>query len=178
MTATTRRLIVIVCITIALAAGLFVLLLDLQSRAVALESALQTIANQAAVERTHTILSEVLENTAAERAEVAKYFVYGQEGSVDLLNQIEVLAATHGVELSNPRLTTVESAALNETVLQISYTVSGPQPAVETLLSQLEVLPVASYLDTVAYTIDRPVGSVPTINGSFTLHAVTIITEL
>lgn len=178
MTTTTRRLIFITCITLALTAALCIVLLDLQRRAVALESALQTIANQAALERAYATLSDVVENTATERTKVADLFVYGQEGSIALLNQIEVLAATHGVELSNPRLTSVESDALNETVLQLSYTISGPLPSAETLLAQLEQLPIASYLDTVSYTIDRPVGAVPNMNGSFTLHAVIIAAEL
>jgi len=156
-----------------MAAGLLVVVLQLQSRAVALEEALQTIANQAAVEREFAALSELLERTSQERAQITEYFVVGQAGSIAFLDQVEALAAAEAIELTNPRLTTGESTSLNSPVIQLTYNFAGTEVAVNRFIALLEQVPVASYLAALSFAIQEPPGGAPQVTGSFTIHAVT-----
>lgn len=178
MTSTTNRLIVVLVLTVALTGGLFWLILQLQERAVALEEVLQTIANKAAVEREYAALSALLDQTADERAQVADYFVQGQAGSIAFLERIEALAAANAVALTSPRLTTGDSPALGVPVLQLTYSLDGPQLAVETFIAQVEQLPVGSYLQDLSLATRTEAGSAPRMTGTVTIHAIiTDITE-
>jgi hypothetical protein len=178
MTATTKRLIIVLLITLGMAGGVLTVVLQLQSRATDLTEALQTIANQAAVEREFAALSEVLERTSEQRAQIANYYVVGQAGSITFLDQVERLASAGGVELTNPRLTTGESEALATPVIKLTYNFSGPQAAVDRFITQLEQLPVASYLDSLSYTIQLQPGGIPEAEGTVTIHAVTTETDV
>lgn len=173
MTATTKRFIFILVLTLVLAGGLLWVLLQLHQRSVALSDTLQTIANQAAVQREFAALSELLTRTENDRTSISQYFVVGQPGSITFLNQVEALAAARSIELTNPRLSPGESEALAVPIIALSYDFSGSATAVAALIAQLEQLPYASYLQSLSVTTQEQPAGAPLSTGSFTIHAVT-----
>ncbi|MAZ29756.1 hypothetical protein CL655_00525 [bacterium] len=173
MTATTKRLLIVSLITAALVGALVWLLLRLQTNAAELRVALQTIANEAAVEREFLAVSELLDDTTEQRAALSGLIVDGQQGSIDFLTYIETLASARGVTLTGTRLETAEQPTLKTNVITLSYNFSGTTTAVDAFLTQLEHIPYASYLESLTLNRQRgTAGSPEETTGSLTLQVV------
>lgn len=167
MRTTLQHSLLAVLFTIVLVGGLALLLYQLNERAAALESVLQTLANESVVEQEYLTLSRLLENTTAEREQIASYLIDGQSGSIAFLTTIENLAVANAVTLTNAQITTTASEHFNTSMLELSYDMQGSTVAVNRYIALLEKLPYASYLDRV--TLSQR-GAETT--GRFTLYVV------
>ena len=170
MTKTTKRFILVFVLLLSTVAALLVLVQQLRSQSLALTEALQTLANQAAVEKAFLSLSQVLASSAAERAEIESYVVSGEQGTIDFLTEIENLAARYQVTMTGTTLKTGTSEALASPIISVSFSFSGPRTLTESYLLALEALPYASYADNLSLTVTEG-DSGAQLRGSVTVHA-------
>lgn len=172
MTATTKRFVSILVLLILVGASLFVLAQQLRAQSNALVGALQTLANEAAVERAYTSLSEILDSSAVEREQIESYVVDGEAGTITFLTTVEDLAAQYGVELSGTTLETAEHETLGTPIIVVTFSFAGPRAGTEAYLMALETLPYASYLERASLITTTRDDAVPGLRGDVTIHAL------
>lgn len=151
MSQSTKKLFTTILISVAAAGAVAWLWQQLFSQAAALQAAMQTIANQAAVEQQYRSISELLTRTSEDRALISDLFVEGQQDTITLLDELEQLGAQYAVTIENTRLEVVADPVVNEPVLRVAFAIAGSDAQVLAFLRQLEQLPYASYMESLQY---------------------------
>lgn len=97
-------------------------------------------------------LEKTAEDSKASRDNLETYFLKQSSDSIDFLNQIEALAPTMGVTLKTDSLEEVTDKKTNEKSIDVKFSFSGSQNAVERFISVLEHVPYLSLLTAVSVT--------------------------
>lgn len=170
MSRTAKQLGVVSVLTLIGAAAVVFFYLYIQQQQVALREALSTIANEAAVERAFIQLSNILDATTADRAELSTYIIDGQAGAIRFLEEIEAIALQYQVDITGTTLTTEIDEQFGSKILELQFFFAGPTPSTRQYLTLLETLPYASYLDTLTVSERTSEQGVGTLSGEVVLR--------
>lgn len=103
----------------------------------------EIIANQHAQERKLAELMQLIEETAADRAQLDEYLL-SEADTITFLADIERIGVQQGVEIKTNSLDVQEET--DTTVLMARFSITGPQELVYKMLTIMESLPYESTL--------------------------------
>jgi hypothetical protein len=139
-------------------------------KAVLLEDVLQSLANEAALNRDQEILLELLSTTQIERETLNSYIINGDAGTIAFLSDMDAFAAARDLDLTTENLQVVAQGRAPFNALTMTYQVKGSEASVQSFLAALETLPYASEISRVELIrVNEADGSQPQTQGRITI---------
>lgn len=128
--------------------------MHIESLGSTLQDAIRVVSDGARFEEEYSSLASLLSATQAEREQLQTFILKDEHDTIQLLSQIDALAADKKVELSTSRLDTTETkGTFNE--LSATFLISGTEVSVMQVVKALESLPYHS--DMTALSVTRRV---------------------
>jgi len=169
MNTTLTRLVIALGLTAGLVSAFIYVQVLLAQNAVDLTTALQTIANREAVANEYKVVNSLLEETVAQRNELASYIIDGDTGTIAFLTALENRAVVYGVMLVDTRLEPSPQTTLTYDALSVSISFSGTKRAVEAFITDVEAMPYALYITNMTTQRQSGNGGVVEVSGTLTL---------
>lgn len=167
MTSKTKFVLIVASLYFIGAASAFaVTTYTVNTKGQALEQYVQAIADRVAAEQKYQEVSELIQETAAEREALTKYLL-AEDDTITFLASIETIGVEQGVILETNSLQVVNKEG-NPGILEIQFGITGSEVLVFRMLSILESLPYHSTLTKLKF--ERSEAGSDTVKLLVTLH--------
>lgn len=153
MSHTTLRHLIISTFALLVAVSIFAYaIFRINNEGTLLRNQIDVLEKEQAHQNSYFKLEKTAEDSKVSRDSLEIYFLKQSSDSIDFLNQIEALAPTMGVALKTDSLEEVTDKKTNAKSIDVKFTFSGSQNAVERFISVLEHVPYLSLLTAVTVT--------------------------
>ena len=125
-----------------------------------LEISMQSIRDQAVLEREYSNLQMELDETADDHERLSGFVLKGETGTIALLSQIDEIAKQLGIAVETKTLDVMVTPEPGFDTLVAEFAVSGPERSVMKMLELFELLPYKSEVVslTAARAVDKGTG--------------------
>lgn len=100
----------------------------------------QLIENQEAFDTEYAMLLDTVESSTEQRAKLETFILNGEDDTITLLSELDVITQNYGVEIATQQLQEIEQTGdFNQ--LDVSFSLTGPEEQVVALVQLFETLP-------------------------------------